>query len=274
MLVLLRKQPRRSFGRRSTCYRRIGHKLDTIIPEAGQAAAEGILLRPCGASFLPSSLDDFPVGGVADRSVIELTRPGGTGGTEVGMPSLRPVTSIVVGSLFLFAPVSVRAATITVTSTADDGQGVSTDPSPRDGDREPGDPTGVRSRDLLPRRPPVPGDVPVPGCVLPASVEVDEVVIATSTMSLAEYLACQRFELSVEIFYNDLYLEEIHGLARALGLSMFEFVERCHARLPAFRPSSPRTTMSRRARSAPSVPSCRTRSSARARSSTPARIQG
>ena len=63
------------------------------------------------------------------------------------------------------------------------------------------------------------------------SVEVDELVIATSTMPFADYLACKRFELSVEIFYNDLYLEEVHGLARALGLSMFELVERCHARV-------------------------------------------
>jgi radical SAM superfamily enzyme YgiQ (UPF0313 family) len=60
------------------------------------------------------------------------------------------------------------------------------------------------------------------------SVEVTEVVVATSTMSFEEYLSCKRFELSVEIFYNDVYLEEIHGLIRAFGLPMFDFVERCH----------------------------------------------
>lgn len=60
------------------------------------------------------------------------------------------------------------------------------------------------------------------------AVEIDEVVIATSTMSFAEYLRCKRFQLSVEIFYNDLYLEELHGLVRALGVSMFDVVERCH----------------------------------------------
>jgi hypothetical protein len=66
------------------------------------------------------------------------------------------------------------------------------------------------------------------------SAEVTEIVIATSSMSFQEYLSCKRFELSVEIFYNDVYLEEIHGLIRALGLSMFDFVERCHGQLDRF----------------------------------------
>jgi hypothetical protein len=66
------------------------------------------------------------------------------------------------------------------------------------------------------------------------SVEVSELVIATRTMSFADYLSCKSFELSVEIFYNDFYLEELHGLMRGLGLSMFEFVQRCHARLAEF----------------------------------------
>lgn len=66
------------------------------------------------------------------------------------------------------------------------------------------------------------------------SVEVTEIVIATSSMSFEEYLACKRFELTVEIFYNDVYLEEIHGLIRALGLSMFDFVERCHDQFGRF----------------------------------------
>lgn len=66
------------------------------------------------------------------------------------------------------------------------------------------------------------------------SVEIAELVIATDTMSVEDYLYCKRFELSVEIFYNDIYLQEIHGLARALGLSMFTFVERCHSQLDQF----------------------------------------
>ena len=66
------------------------------------------------------------------------------------------------------------------------------------------------------------------------SVEVVELVVATKAMSFDAYLSCKRFELSVEIFYNDAYLEEIHGLTRALGLSMFELVERCHAQFAAF----------------------------------------
>ena len=66
------------------------------------------------------------------------------------------------------------------------------------------------------------------------SAEVTELVVATDSMSFDDYLAARRFELSVEIFYNDVYLEEVHGLVRALGLSMFDFVERCHARYGEF----------------------------------------
>jgi radical SAM superfamily enzyme YgiQ (UPF0313 family) len=66
------------------------------------------------------------------------------------------------------------------------------------------------------------------------SVEIGELVIATGSMTFEDYLHCKRFELSVEIFYNDIYLEEIHGLTRALGLSMFEFVERCHEQFDTF----------------------------------------
>jgi radical SAM superfamily enzyme YgiQ (UPF0313 family) len=60
------------------------------------------------------------------------------------------------------------------------------------------------------------------------SIEPTELVIGTRSMPFVDYLAAKQFELSVEIFYNDVYLEEVHGLVRALGLSMFEFVERCH----------------------------------------------
>jgi hypothetical protein len=66
------------------------------------------------------------------------------------------------------------------------------------------------------------------------SVEVVEQVIDTNTMPFDDYLACRRFELSVEIFYNDLYLQEVHGLMRGFALPMFDFVERCHAHLEAF----------------------------------------
>lgn len=66
------------------------------------------------------------------------------------------------------------------------------------------------------------------------SVEIAELVIGTASMPFADYIAAKRFELSVEIFYNDFYLEEVHGLVRALGLSMFDIVERCHARYATF----------------------------------------
>ena len=66
------------------------------------------------------------------------------------------------------------------------------------------------------------------------SAEIVEYVLGSSSMSFDEFVATKKFELSVEIFYGDEYLEEVHGLSRALGLSMFDFVERCHARLDEF----------------------------------------
>jgi hypothetical protein len=66
------------------------------------------------------------------------------------------------------------------------------------------------------------------------SVEVVELVVATAALPFADYLASRRFELSVEIFYNDRYLEELHGLMRGLGLPMFDLIERCHAQLDQF----------------------------------------
>jgi hypothetical protein len=59
---------------------------------------------------------------------------------------------------------------------------------------------------------------------------VSELVIGTHSMSFQDYLFCKKFELSTEIFYCDVYLLELHGVLRALGVSMFDFVERCHAR--------------------------------------------
>ncbi|HYB99098.1 MAG TPA: cobalamin-dependent protein [Candidatus Limnocylindrales bacterium] len=65
------------------------------------------------------------------------------------------------------------------------------------------------------------------------SAEECELVFGTDAMSPHEYLDCKRFELSVEIFYNDGYFEELHGLARALGISLFDVVQRCHERAVA-----------------------------------------
>jgi len=60
------------------------------------------------------------------------------------------------------------------------------------------------------------------------SEEIVDGVVETDSMSFEDYVACRTFGLSVEIFYNDGYFSEVQGLLRYLGLSMFDFVERCH----------------------------------------------
>jgi radical SAM superfamily enzyme YgiQ (UPF0313 family) len=61
------------------------------------------------------------------------------------------------------------------------------------------------------------------------SEEIVDGVVETDAMPFEDYVACRTFGLSVEIFYNDGYFSEVQGLLRHLGLSMFDFVERCHA---------------------------------------------
>lgn len=58
--------------------------------------------------------------------------------------------------------------------------------------------------------------------------EISELVVENSTMSYEEYLYCRFFDLSVEFFYNDQYFLEVNGLLNVLGLSMFDFVLKCH----------------------------------------------
>ncbi len=62
---------------------------------------------------------------------------------------------------------------------------------------------------------------------IPAA-EISEMVVSTGTMSFDEYLYCKQFQLTVELFYNDGYLEEAFGLIRFLGLSVFDYIRACH----------------------------------------------
>jgi radical SAM superfamily enzyme YgiQ (UPF0313 family) len=66
------------------------------------------------------------------------------------------------------------------------------------------------------------------------SAEIVEMVVEQDSMSFQDYLYCKEFELSVELFYNDHYFEEIRGLLEHLGLSMFNFIKACHELLPEF----------------------------------------
>ena len=61
-----------------------------------------------------------------------------------------------------------------------------------------------------------------------SSVEVGEMIVASNTMSFEEFIGSKLFDLSVELFYNDGYFSEVRGLLNTLGISMFDFLAKCH----------------------------------------------
>jgi radical SAM superfamily enzyme YgiQ (UPF0313 family) len=61
-----------------------------------------------------------------------------------------------------------------------------------------------------------------------SSVEVGEMIVASNTMSFEDFINSKLFDLSVELFYNDGYFSEVRGLLNSLGISMFDFLAKCH----------------------------------------------
>jgi hypothetical protein len=64
------------------------------------------------------------------------------------------------------------------------------------------------------------------------SAEIVEMSMASDTLSFEDYLYCKQFQLSVELFYNDRYFEELFGLFEYLDLSIFDLILGCHSQLP------------------------------------------
>ena len=60
------------------------------------------------------------------------------------------------------------------------------------------------------------------------AVEIEEIAIASKTLSFEDYLDMRRLYLSVGIFYNDRIFGEIHALLRLLKLSTFEWIKAIH----------------------------------------------
>ncbi|OHB98738.1 MAG: hypothetical protein A2W74_08150 [Planctomycetes bacterium RIFCSPLOWO2_12_38_17] len=58
--------------------------------------------------------------------------------------------------------------------------------------------------------------------------EIGEIVVESSTMSYDDFAYCRYFDLSVEVFYNDHYFLEVKGFLNSLGISMFDFILKCH----------------------------------------------
>ncbi|MCG6870722.1 MAG: radical SAM protein [Gammaproteobacteria bacterium] len=63
-----------------------------------------------------------------------------------------------------------------------------------------------------------------------ASTEISEIVVETDSLPHADYVRARQFQLSVELFYNDGYLDEIRRFLQGRGLAIFDFVTACHER--------------------------------------------
>lgn len=56
--------------------------------------------------------------------------------------------------------------------------------------------------------------------------EIEEICIANSTLTFDEYIACRRFHLIINLFYNDGAFKEALRLLKMLNLSKFEWLDR------------------------------------------------
>ena len=57
------------------------------------------------------------------------------------------------------------------------------------------------------------------------SVEIEEIAVATNTLSIDDYFSMRRLYLAVGIFYNDRIFGDIHALLRILKLSTFDWIK-------------------------------------------------
>lgn len=60
------------------------------------------------------------------------------------------------------------------------------------------------------------------------AVEIEEIAIATNTLSFDDYMDMRRLYLTVGIFYNDRIFGEIHALLRILRLSTYGWIKLIH----------------------------------------------
>ncbi len=61
-----------------------------------------------------------------------------------------------------------------------------------------------------------------------AAVEIEEIAVASNTLSFEDYMDMRRLYLTVGMFYNDRIFGEIHALLRLLGLSTFDWIKMIH----------------------------------------------
>lgn len=60
------------------------------------------------------------------------------------------------------------------------------------------------------------------------AIEIEEICVSNSTLSLKDYLGARKLYLTVGLFYNDRIFGEIHALLRLLHLSTWKWLELIH----------------------------------------------
>jgi len=63
------------------------------------------------------------------------------------------------------------------------------------------------------------------------SVETEEIVVSTNTLSFEDYLEARRLYLTIGLFYNDRIFGETHALLRLLHLSTWEWIDLIHSNI-------------------------------------------
>ncbi|UCD54811.1 MAG: hypothetical protein JSV93_04635 [Candidatus Omnitrophota bacterium] len=64
--------------------------------------------------------------------------------------------------------------------------------------------------------------------------EIDEICVANNTMSFEDYLECRKFDLTVEIFYNDRVFQELIKFLKLHNISAPSFIMGVHTRAASF----------------------------------------
>ncbi|MEX0696132.1 MAG: radical SAM protein [Dongiaceae bacterium] len=68
------------------------------------------------------------------------------------------------------------------------------------------------------------------------AIEIEEICVATDTLSYEDYIEARRLYLTVGIFYNDRIFGEIHALLRVLKLPTYEWIKLLHGHAGDFPP--------------------------------------
>lgn len=66
------------------------------------------------------------------------------------------------------------------------------------------------------------------------SCEIEEVLVSSSTLPFEDYLECRKFTLTLALFYNDRLFEEITGILKFLGISIYKWLFVIHKKSTNF----------------------------------------